>query len=333
MNHAFGIDKVGLWIPSEHYSIKSTKYLTEVNTKRVDAESGEERVSYNAGYNAPDGLFMFDHSDIGARVQFNPSKPYHPYELCGSSADLIERTNRVFDKLDEIGISVNRESSQICRLDITRNIKLDQPLTHYADSLALVKIPRAKRQVQYPGGFLSGNNTRALVVYDKSEESNLEEHGIARGELQLRKREALKPIGWSYSDAELFKRSKDLFTSTMEKTFQINAYELCNDMQLAISFDQFSQLWSNLKVIHPRNTMQQFDNVLSAYAIIDRIGIPQHLNFCRSTGMQKKNVERRRKELLNRAKQLHLAGLTDEQTKGSIAVNLLVEISRKLIAA
>lgn len=331
MKNSFGIDKVGLHIPLDQVDVSKCSRLTETYTLTPDVESGDIAESLQRRYNHPDNLFLFDINKLGARVLFNPSKPYHDYELCGSSKDLVERTNRVFDELSSIGISINREATEIMRLDITKNIQLSQPLIHYTDALALAKFPRATRQHLYPGGFLSGNNTRALIVYDKTEEANLSEYGIVRGEMQLRRKKTMKRIGFQYWDSQLIERSRNLFKSEMQKTFQMSASDIPS--QLAISFDEFSQLWSNLKALHPRNTLQYFDNALSAYTIIERIGIPEHLNFCRARGMENKNVERRRKELLSRAQQLHLAGITNTQTKGSIAVALLSEISQKLIAA
>lgn len=333
MNNSFGFDKIGLWLSPDDCHIPQNAPLDSTIRTRIDHESGEEKYSYNQSYIDPEGLFIFDSNEKGTRILFNPSKPYHPYELCSNSSQLIERTDRVLDSIESIGISINRTEARINRLDITKNIHLEQPLMNYADALSLVKLPRAKRQAQYPSGFLSGNNTRALIIYDKSEESNLQEFGIARGELQLRKRDALKPIGWNYKDPELFKFSKVAFTQAMEKTFQIKTHELCQNNQLAISFDSCSQLWSNLKALHKRNTLQYLDQALSTFAIIEHIGIPEHLNFCRTTGMLSKNIERRRKELLNRAHLLNESGFTNAQTKGSISVKLLTEISKKLIAA
>ena len=63
-------------------------------------KTGTDYTGNKAILNNP--LYQLDVNPYGLKLQFNPSKPYHPHHLCTDADVLQERTERVFDDLSRI---------------------------------------------------------------------------------------------------------------------------------------------------------------------------------------------------------------------------------------
>ena len=337
MENAFGIDKIGLFLSPGMYEVDADCPATIQVSKRMTDESelpflftrtdGRKIHGNKAIINTE--KFNFTASEYGALLQFNPSKPYHPYELCGSSDELISRIENVTKELSELGVRGTWESGKITRLDFARNVQLSAPLVNYTSALNLVSFDRSRRQAEYPGGYLTGNNTRALIVYDKSAESNLSEWGISRGELQLRKVDATKSIAGNYRDPNLISRGSELYRKTISKTFRFNPVELT---QGVIPFDSLFVLHAKLYDAHKRNTMSYLKRILGEQRILEEYGIDRWLAFCAQSGMERKHITREKKQMLDAAYLLKETGMMSNQTRGAEDMKLLTELATKLCA-
>ena len=181
MKNAFGVDKVGLYLP--HTLIEVSKdSLVEIQSKKALNDTREAPFLFVTACGQPvhgnKGMlntetFNFSVVESGCLLQFNPSKPYHPYELCGSSDTFIERVDTVINQLAALGVSGAWEEAKLTRLDFAKNFQLDAPLSNYTQCLNLVNFARSRRQAEFPDGYMTGNNSRGLIIYNKSIESNL----------------------------------------------------------------------------------------------------------------------------------------------------------------
>jgi hypothetical protein len=337
MENSFGIDKIGLYLSPGMYEIDADCPATIQGSKRMTDESEMPLLFIRTDGKAIHGnkaiinteKFNFTASEHGALLQFNPSKPYHPYELCGRSDELVSRVESVTSELSSLGVRGHWENAKLTRLDFARNVQLTAPLVNYTSGLNLVSFARSRRQAEYPGGYLTGNNTRALIVYDKSAESNLQEYGITRGELQLRNVSATKSIAGTYRDSNLISRGAEIFRNTISKTFRLNPVELT---QGVIPFDSLFVLHSKLYAAHGRNTMAYLKRILGEQRILEEYGIERWLAFCAQSGMERKHISREKKQMLDAAYLLDETGMLSNKTRGGEDVKLLTELATKLCA-
>lgn len=338
MQNTFGVDKVGLYLPYSLMEIKSSSGIEVQGTKALNdssempllfvTDSGDPVRGNKAMLNTD--KFNFSAIGSGALLQFNPSKPYHPYELCGSSDELAKRVEVVTSELESYGISGDWKSAKITRLDFAKNVHLDTPLVNYTQSLNLVNFARSRRQAQYPDGYLTGNNSRGLIIYNKSLESNLKEQGITRGELQLKNSDATKSIAGSYTDKQLVSNGLELFNKVIVKTFSIEK-RISNE--LSIPYGSLVSSFGKIKEVHGRNASQVFKKYMGSKALLDEIGIGVWLSYCADImGYDKKRIKREKKDILTAAYFLEDIGLTNKESKSSQEIKFLTELSLKLCA-
>jgi hypothetical protein len=338
MNNNFGVDKVGLYLPYDLMEIKSSSSVEIQGTKALNDSSempllfvtdNGQAVHGNKGILNTD-KFNFTVSGSGGLLTFNPSKPYHPYELCGSSDELTQRVELVTSELENFGISGDWKSAKLTRLDFAKNVQLDTPLSNYTQSLNLVNFARSRRQAQYPDGYMTGNNSRGLIIYNKSLESSLEDKGITRGELQLKNSEATKSIAGSYTDKDLISNGLELFNKVIVKTFNI---EKRVSNELSIPYGSLVQSFAKIKEEHGRNASQVFKKYMGSKALLDEIGIEVWLSYCAEVmGYDKKRIKREKKDILTAAYFLEDIGLTNKQSRSSQEIKFLTELSLKLCA-
>ena len=128
----------------------------------------------------------------GMTVQLNPSKPYHPVNLVDDDRQLQERVTAVFRDLQKHGIYAPWEGGTVTRLDLARNIQLQGPVSSYGTVWPWLKQKRSTRQVQYPDGYGTGNNSWGTIFYDKGKEAEIQDLiNLLRGELQYKRNRAI----------------------------------------------------------------------------------------------------------------------------------------------
>lgn len=193
-----GIDKV--WLTLQDFSIRdgSRSGLT-VWPASVDLAKNEDRnvtlFTDEAGKRfrgskaaANSDLYSLDINSKGLRISFNPSKPYHPYELCSDEETFSERLENVFRAVsDTHGIRANFHKAKVSRLDLTRNTFTRHHFQTYLPILAGLNFARSKQQALYPDGYEVRNNTFGCIFYNKGQEAGTGHHNLMRAEEQFKK--------------------------------------------------------------------------------------------------------------------------------------------------
>ena len=104
-------------------------------------------------------------SEKGLLIVLNPSKPFHPYQLCSEQEKLKERTQNALNEVRGAGLEFSIDELKVSRIDISRNELMKQPFADYIPAMSLLNMAREKRQATYPSGRMIGNNQRGLIIY------------------------------------------------------------------------------------------------------------------------------------------------------------------------
>jgi hypothetical protein len=332
-----GVDKVRLFAPYDLVQIDKGATL-EIQSKRTLVDDKEAPLLFVTsdgqqvtGNKAMLNTDKFNVTLVGGGVvlELNPSKPYHSYELVGTSELLIERIELVTNQLASYGISGAWSEASITRLDYAKNIKLNYALAYYIECMQYASFKRHRRQALYPDGFMSGNNTRGLIIYNKSLESNLSEAGITRVEYQLKKGDATKKIAGSYTDKDLVSNLLKAYDSYIEEVFSsVTLPETNEDIIPLQALDNGMKL---LQQQFERNTNQYFEQLLGRNFIANTIGINNHLASCRDVhDYSEKQLKRVKKNLLEAVKMGNKMGLNSRENKGVEQMRLLNELKEAL---
>lgn len=229
-------------------------------------KAGVEKRGQKAILNDPDSLFSLTLNQYGARLTLNPSKPYHPVNLCSDSFTLADRIGAVETRLREQGIFLNIADSKLSRIDLAKNVQCKNPVGYYSDVFKGLRLPRADRQVEFPEGYRSNNNSRSLIFYNKGQEvfqktgdtTVLELHGncLMRGELQYKKGSI--PYQLKMKTYDDFNRAgMDYLQKRYRETMQKNVFkfESGEGLNLPIQYDEKTLLNELVSVLeqHPRN--------------------------------------------------------------------------------
>lgn len=146
-------------------------------------------------------LYQMTITDRGLMVQFNPSKPYHPFQLIDDDNQFQSRIKHVTDDLQGRGVLADWNNAKVCRLDLAKNAVMNNPVSAYGDVFKWLAVKRANKQAQYPDGYMAGNNSFTAVLYNKGAE--MQQAGVAttftddnllRVEGQIRKHNAVNSI-------------------------------------------------------------------------------------------------------------------------------------------
>jgi len=147
-------------------------------------------------------LYNLTINSYGLTLQFNPSKPYHPYELVDDDQVFNQRFFNVVEDLEQSGISADWDIAQLTRVDVSRNVQLYNPVSAYTTVFPYFQMKRAKHTRQHPDGYGTGNDNWGVIMYDKGRETRLfhdDEHpgqpyhgnDLLRCELQFKRNRAI----------------------------------------------------------------------------------------------------------------------------------------------
>ena len=107
----------------------------------------------------------------GLTATWNPSVLFHPYDLVSDRKTLLKGLDMVRRQMDQVGIQIDLNHSPLSRVDLTKQSVIDRPISSLSSSFAMLKGKRMDRNKrQYPDGYVLGNNSRALVAYDKTKQ-------------------------------------------------------------------------------------------------------------------------------------------------------------------
>lgn len=193
-----GIDK--LVIKTKDFSIESIQESglkvrqgdvnlsdgTSNNTLLFTAKKDKKQIIGCKAY-LNEELFSVNIDFRGLQITFNPSKPYHPYELCSDEESLSERLKNVRNGLSKYGIGMDFDKMELHRIDLTRNNFMLNPFRSYGELFNGLAFKRSKNNSQHNGEtYTTYNSGFGMSFYDKGTESNLQYDNLLRGELQFK---------------------------------------------------------------------------------------------------------------------------------------------------
>lgn len=281
-----GIDKIRL--TTRDFRVKDARGLNLKPSQSVIGQEQEERLLFvdgtgrqvrGAGVFSNNDLYNLDISEKGLKIEFNPSKPYHPFILCADTDTLYNRLKTVTDDIkDKHGIIADWNYSKVSRLDVSRNVETKDPIGYYSDVFGMVGIPRTKRQAQYPDGYSVGNNSTGLILYNKLQEirdSGIDIKGdnLLRVELQFKKsqsaRSHLKLVTLDDLVTCGVEHCQDVFRGYMKN----NVFrEKAQQEQKIIPFNDAYFWLTELKKKHPRDYLQIFKKPFGLLELFDLCG-------------------------------------------------------------
>ena len=222
--------------------------------------------------------FNLSINKFGLQVIINPSKPYHPYDLCQDDKVLQERTQAVFKHLYDKGIRANYHEARVSRVDIAKNALMKHPIVAYNPIMHMLRIPRAKRQANYPDGYSSNNKQFGFNSYNKGKE--LKEVGhkeligiddkLMRQELQYKTKNSVSNKLQIVSVQSLFDAGINHLNKIYVETLSGIIYKTdeYTSNQFAIPFDNHVQILIELREKFP----QQFINIwFKTHAVLELI--------------------------------------------------------------
>lgn len=178
---SIGLDKVRVWTPDYLVDDVTRTGLT-LKPGHVDLSTGQAKevplfvdrcgrkvVGSSAYLNT--SLYQLTIEGTGVTLQFNPSKPYHQFELVDDDDEFKQRVSNVVDDLKFRGIRADWLNDKLTRVDVARNAIMSQPVHTYSQVWKWLRLKRAKNVREYPDGYGSSTgSTFGVIIYDKGKE-------------------------------------------------------------------------------------------------------------------------------------------------------------------
>jgi hypothetical protein len=148
----------------------------------------------NTYYNHDDGVVQMTINRFGLKVQTNPSKHFHAYELMTETEKLSIVTDNVTKVLKEVGVKLNMEDAVVSRLDLTKQAYMPQPVSLYGMAFKSIKGKRQEKR-DYPDGFYFSNKSHEVCFYDKGKQLKLPgTENLMRGEVRFKKTKVVQKL-------------------------------------------------------------------------------------------------------------------------------------------
>lgn len=171
-------------------------------------------------YNAD--KFSVDINSYGLRIIFNPANYFRDSNFYTANNNMAEMVSRDIEKRlkKEIGIKVNIDNCSVARVDLTRNIELENKFKDYSFILSSLSMKRANKKKDFPDkSYTTGNKQKTICMYDKIGEMADKKHyipdelklkNILRSELRFQKPAKVK---------------KDLGLNTLSQCYNKDYYQ------------------------------------------------------------------------------------------------------------
>lgn len=126
--------------------------------------------------------------------------------------------NEIQKYLDNLKIKTSVEDLKVNRLDITKNIMLDNEFIEYEPVFKMINLSRTTKR-DYPDGYLIANGQREICIYNKTKElDNTHYKGYSEQVLKL------KPDRWARFELRLFKNKQIQKKTNIVKLIDIPEY-------------------------------------------------------------------------------------------------------------
>lgn len=281
-------------------------------------------------------LYNLTVNEHGLTVTFNPSKPYHPFNLVDDDDVLYSRFTNVKTDLEKHGIYAGWMDAKVTRLDVSRNVTLDGSVRSYGSVWPWFKMKRSKHVRQYPDGYGTGNDTVGMIFYDKGKES-VDESGnrhydgdnLLRGEIQFKRNKAVRNRFGCQTFGQVRELGLtavgDIYREQMSKVFR-----LVDGMnQFTIDFQNEVDVLKHLREQNDRTAVSVHFKLMSVPSFLERYGTPDvYADVLRASGFSKMSIDRNVKTI----RELILLYDTVYRNKQNTVGKLIRELCFKLAA-
>jgi len=284
-------------------------------------------------------LYNLTVNGYGLTLQFNPSKPYHPFNLVHEDHTFDHRVMNVVDDLEANGIIADWYGAKVTRLDVARNVTLNQPVRSYSQVWNWLQLKRAKNVRQYPDGYGSGNNSWGVILYDKGKETAM--HGtreyngedltrcnLLRCELQLKRGRAVQTnIGCKTLDDVRRLGMTDL-TDLYKKHIETKVLRSVQNLtQYTFDFNDHLQLLQILKDESERSAIARYFQIISVPTFLEHHDVDRVTWLMTEAGFSRVTINKWVKTLRE-----NLAMYAHWHNKHSTVGTMLRELQYKLAA-
>ena len=340
-SNLIGLDKVRLFI--QDYGISdATKSGFLIQPATVDLSTGmtNDELLFKDRYGVEvKGSKAFRNTEIyqatvngrGLVVQFNPSKPYHPFNLVDNDKVFNERVQTVFNDLMSKGVRASWNDAKLSRLDIARNILLSGSVQSYGVVWPWINQKRSMHTRQYPDGYGTGNDSWGTIFYDKGKESGHDDiKNFLRGEIQLKRGRTITDMIGCKNIGQLFDLGlgsiQDVYRTTMqEKVLRITD----GANQHTIQYHDEIEVLQMLKAKSDRTAISKHIQLMGMPYFLETYRSPEvYADVLIQAGFSRMTVNRTLKVV---RKQIELYGMI-YQDKRSTVGKMLREITHKLVA-
>lgn len=335
-----GVDKLTLFV--KDFGVKSISdcgFLVQPSTIDLSTGCTTDQLLFKDRYGVEvNGSKAFRNTDLyqatmngrGLMIQFNPSKPYHPYNLVSDDRVLDERVQNVFNDLMQKGVKASWKDALLIRMDLAKNVLMDNPVNTYGTAFTWINQTRSKYVRQYPSGYGTSNDSWGAIFYDKGEESGeYEGNNLLRGEIQFKRhRKIVDAIGCKYV-GQLGSLGmgalKEVYRDTMrDKVLKVSEYS----NQETIQFENEIKVLERLKKESERTAIGKHIQLMGMAHFIQTYKNPLgYAQLLESAGFSRNTISRKMKEL---RKQIDVFTMfyDDRNTVGK----MLRELTHKLVA-
>jgi hypothetical protein len=328
----FGIDK--LWLHTQAFSVGDADVLN-VRTPRV--KKGEEQSFRDNHYLFTDklgeeifgtahvntDLLNIDINRTGMRVNLNPSKVLHPYELHSVDA-LHEVEKRLYQELEKLKIGIELPYCNISRIDLAKQSETRQPCSNYLPLFQYLNMPRYQDKIEHENGFVWGGNksTKQVVAYDKREEI-LQRLGIEIKGTYTRIEGRWKKQGGKNIGIKQFGDLKNVSDEVVRSIYNKQVGSIFRQKvgeQLAIDFPEELEYFQALKEQYPRGFLRQWRMESGDMLIMELFRTRSNLqSFFLSTNANREQAYRWAKEIelsaKKQANRVNAYGIADMLTE------------------
>ena len=217
-------------------------------------------------------------NQYGMQIVFNPSKAYHPYELCTDTKVLQERIETLSKDLYNKGIRLDIEQAKVSRIDLAKNAEMNEPCSAYGSVLSWLNIQRSKRSVMYPDGHSSNNNKFGLNIYNKGKE--LRQSGIElidhdrmmRFELQYKSSQSVCKKTGIGKLSSLYDIGTENLHNLFTETLSQDVFKAGQSNQLQIAYTDTKEFLIQLKATYGRRAIEVFYSTYGIGTLIKDLG-------------------------------------------------------------
>lgn len=269
--------------------------------------------------------------DRGLTIQLNPSKPYHPVNLVDDDRQFRERVEAVFHDLRQHGILAHWEGGTVTRLDMSRNVQLDAPVSAYYPIWPHLQQKRSKHQVQYPDGYGTGNDTTGTIFYDKGKEAGIQElKNLLRGEIQHKRNRAIVRDFGCRTYADLVTAGIGHLQEIYRGQMRDKVLRIADGAnQHTIQFDDEISVLRRLMQDSDRTALSRHLQLMGIPYFLETYGTPDvYAEVMKQAGFSRMTINRQLKKI---RQQIDLYGMIYRDERNTVG-KMIREISYKLTA-